>query len=150
MSGLRGTMGVLLGMWRRAIAAAQTATIGSKNFTEGVVLGEIATLAAQQAGTDATHRRQLGGSRILWRALLEGEIDAYAEYTGTLADELLRMPRAQSPALEAALAERGPALTAPLGFDNSYAIGLRRAQAAALCISRLSDLAWPPPLRLGL
>ena len=153
MSGRRrlgARLALLVGLLLPALATAQTATIGSKNFTEGVVLGEIATLAAREAGTEVTHRRQLGGSRILWRALLEGEIDAYAEYTGTLADELLRMPRAQRAALEAALAERGLAMTAPLGFDNSYAIGMRRAQATQLGIARLSDLAAHPALRLGL
>ncbi|ASR44984.1 amino acid ABC transporter permease [Xanthomonas citri pv. mangiferaeindicae] len=143
-------LALLVGLWLPIVAAAQSATIGSKNFTEGVVLGEIATLAARQAGAEVTHRRQLGGSRILWRALLEGEIDAYAEYTGTLADELLRMPRAQRAALDAALAERGLAMTAPLGFDNSYAIGMRRAQVTQLGIARLSDLAGHPQLRLGL
>lgn len=130
--------------------AASTVTLGSKNFTEGVLLGEVATLAVREAGVDARHRRQLGGTRILWRALQEGSIDAYVEYTGTLAEELLRMPGADRAALEAALARDGIAMTAPLGFDNRYAIGMRRERAAALGITRLSDLAAHPALRLGL
>ena len=130
--------------------AAPTVTIGSKNFTEGVLLGEVAALAVREAGVDARHRRQLGGTRILWRALQEGSIDAYVEYTGTLAEELLRMPGADRAALEAALAQAGLAMTAPLGFDNRYAIGMRRERAATLGITRLSDLAAHTALRLGL
>ncbi len=130
--------------------ATPAVTLGSKNFTEGVLLGEVATLAVREAGVEAQHRRQLGGTRILWRALGEGSIDAYVEYTGTLAEELLRMPGADRAALKAALAPAGLVMTAPLGFDNRYAIGMRRERAAALGITRLSDLAAHPTLRLGL
>jgi len=131
-------------------AGAAPVVVGSKNFTEGVLLGEIATRTGRAAGADVRHRRQLGGTRILWRALQNGSIDAYAEYTGTLADELLQMPGADVAALEAALAREGLAMTAPLGFDNSYALGMRRAHAARLGIRTLSDLRAHPTLRLGL
>src|SRR5437867_59605 len=63
--------------------------VGSKVFTESVIIGEIATQLAGSAGTRAEHRRQLGGTRILWNALLAGEIDAYHEYTGTIAQKIL-------------------------------------------------------------
>ena len=66
---------------RPVVAESVAVTIGSKDFTEAVILGEIARLAAGRQGVDAVHRRSLGGTRILWRALQEGEIDAYAEYT---------------------------------------------------------------------
>lgn len=149
MSALRiALVAVWLALASPAVAAP--VTLGSKNFTEGVVLGEIATQAMREAGVDARHRAQLGGTRILWRALLEGDIDAYAEYTGTLADELLRMPGAARAALDVALAGHGVVMTAPIGFDNSYAIGMRRTRAEALGIARLSDLAAHPALRLGL
>jgi osmoprotectant transport system permease protein len=80
-----------LAIWAPLQAAhgAETVVIGSKNFTESVVLGEIARLAAREHGVEAQHRRSLGGTRILWRALLGGDIDAYPEYTGTLTHELL-------------------------------------------------------------
>src|SRR3546814_5024647 len=71
-----------------------SAVIGSKNFTESVILGEIGAALGPGADTRVEHRRQLGGTRILWRALLEGGIDAYPEYTGTLAPGLLQMPGA--------------------------------------------------------
>ena len=55
--------------------------VGSKTFTESVVLGEIVTQLARSTGSEAQHLRQLGGTRILWNALLAGEIDVYVEYT---------------------------------------------------------------------
>ncbi len=124
--------------------------IGSKNFTEAVILGEIGAGLARQSGLAVEHRRQLGGTRILWRALEEGDIDAYAEYTGTLAAELLQMPGADRATLDKALAKRGLAMTAALGFDNTYALGMRDQRAAALGISRLSDLRAHPALKMGL
>ncbi|MCY7312720.1 MAG: amino acid ABC transporter permease, partial [Pseudoxanthomonas sp.] len=114
--------------------------IGSKNFTEAVILGEIGAGLGRQVGVTVEHKRQLGGTRILWRALEDGSIDAYAEYTGTLAQELLQMPGADRAALEKALAERGLAMTAPLGFNNTYALGMREERAQTLGITRLSDL----------
>src|SRR5690606_33298753 len=125
-------------------------TIGSKNFTEAVILGELGAALAREQGLDVEHRRQLGGTRILWRALENGQIDAYAEYTGTLAEELLQMPGADNAALREALAERGLAMTDSLGFDNTYALGMREARAAALGIATLSDLRAHPQLKLGL
>ena len=99
--------------------------VGSKNFTESVILGEIAAGLARKAGIEVSHRRQLGGTRILWRALENGQIDVYPEYTGTLAQELLQMPGADEDALRTALDKRGLAMTGPLGFNNTYALGMR-------------------------
>lgn len=145
----RLVLALLLLIASAAVCAAPVA-VGSKNFTEGVLLGEIATQAGRDAGIEVHHRRQLGGTRILWRALQEGSIDAYAEYTGTLADELLQLPGADRATLEAALAREGLAMTAPLGFDNSYALGMRRERAQALGIRTLSDLRGHGDLTLGL
>ncbi|WP_045761724.1 glycine betaine ABC transporter substrate-binding protein [Xanthomonas albilineans] len=133
-----------------AQARPERVVVGSKNFTEAVILGEIAAGAGRQAGVEVEHRRQLGGTRILWRALQQGSIDAYAEYTGTLATELLQLPAADDATLRRALAQRGLAMSAPLGFDNTYALGMRRAGAQALSITRLSDLPAHPALKFGL
>src|SRR5690606_13087977 len=126
-----------------------SAVIGSKNFTESVILGDIGAALGPGAGTQVEHRRQLGGTRILWRALVEDEIDAYPEYTGTLAQELLQMPDADMDTLRAGLAERGLAMTDPLGFDNSYALGMEEDRAQALGIDSIDDLRAHPDLRLG-
>lgn len=152
-AGARSTTQSNLGSDAAAAATAGTRPrfpIGSKNFTEAVILGELGAALGREAGVDVVHRRQLGGTRIVWRALQEGSIDAYAEYTGTLADELLRMPGADRAALDAALAARGLAMTPPLGFDNTYALGMLDTRAAALGIATVSDLRAHPGLRVGL
>lgn len=124
--------------------------IGSKNFTESVILAEVGAGLARRDGIEIEHRRQLGGTRILWRALENGQIDAYPEYTGTLARELLQLPDADDAALRAALAGRGLAMTASLGFDNSYALGMRGDRARELGIAGISDLRKHKDLELGL
>ncbi len=124
--------------------------VGSKNFTESVILGEIAAGLARQAGSEVRHRRQLGGTRILWRALENGQIDVYPEYTGTLAQELLKMPGADEDALRKALDERGLAMTGPLGFNNTYALGMLGQRAEELGIHTISNLREHADLRFGL
>lgn len=124
--------------------------VGSKKFTESVILGEAAAQLARSAGVKATHRRELGGTRILWNALLRGEIDAYPEYTGTLREEILAGENVpDESALGAALARRGIRMTAPLGFNNTYAIGIREDRAKALGIRKVSDLREHPALKFG-
>ena len=126
--------------------------VGSKKFTESVVLGEIATRVIRGADVPAVHRAQLGGTQILWHALLAGEIDLYPEYTGTIREDILRgtPAGATDDALRARLAAQGVGMTASLGFDDSYALGMHKADAARLRIARLSDLRDHPGLRLGL
>ena len=121
--------------------------VGSKVFTESVILGEIVAGLLRSQGTPAVHQRQLGGTQILFRALEAGEIDVYAEYSGTLAQEILH--GAPPEAIAGALAARGLRATGRLGFNNTYAIGMRAARAAALGIARISDLAAHPELRLA-
>lgn len=137
-----------------ALAAAPPAgapvRIGSKDFVESEVLGAMAAEAIEAAGVTAEHRRALGGTRILWEGLLRGDLDAYPDYTGTVAQELLggAVP-AEVGALRAALSARGVGVTDDLGFEDTYAIGMRRDLAARLGIARVSDLARHPELRLG-
>ncbi len=124
--------------------------VGSKKFTESVVLGEVATQLLQDAGFRVEHQRELGGSRILWSALLRGDVDVYPEYTGTLREEILAERGLRSDAeLRDALEELGLVAGAPLGFDNTYALGVRKELAASLSLSRISDLAARPELTFG-
>ncbi|HKZ09756.1 MAG TPA: glycine betaine ABC transporter substrate-binding protein [Rhodanobacteraceae bacterium] len=134
-----------------AFAQRPTVVIGSKNFTESVVLGEIARLSVQEHGIEAEHRRSLGGTRILWRALEGGEIDAYPEYTGTITHELLHdvPPGASIGVLRAHLKTLGIGITDSLGFNNTYAIGMRADEARKLHIRSISDLARHPDLKLA-
>jgi osmoprotectant transport system permease protein len=133
-----------------AAAASVQVTIGSKAFTESVILGEMLGLLAREAGAAAEHRRQLGGTRVLWNALLGGEIDAYPEYTGTLMQETLAGETPGSHAgLERALAARGLRMSPALGFNNTYAIGVKKEFAERLGLRSISDLKDHPGLVLG-
>jgi len=115
--------------------------VGSKNFTEGVVLGALARLLAVDAGARSTHRRALGGTRIVFDALVAGDIDVYAEYTGTLLHEVLVEESLRTDAeLTEHLAGLGVTLSGPLGFVDNYALGMPRAKAKRLGIERISDL----------
>ncbi|HET9595168.1 MAG TPA: glycine betaine ABC transporter substrate-binding protein [Anaeromyxobacteraceae bacterium] len=127
----------------------ETLRVGSKKFTESVILAEMAVEMARGAGARVRHVKELGSTRVLWGALVAGEIDLYPEYTGTLAEELLRDASAVG-GLPAALAARGIRMGRPLGFENGYAIGMREDVAERLGVTRLSDLAAHPGLRLGL
>ncbi|WP_296700310.1 glycine betaine ABC transporter substrate-binding protein [Thiocapsa sp. UBA6158] len=125
-------------------------TIGSKKFTESVILGETLRLLALDAGHPARHRAELGGTRILWGALLSGEIDIYPEYSGTLVREILSGEDVSSPErMEATLAARGVRSSASLGFENTYAIAVPEPLAEQLGLQRISDLREHPDLRLG-
>ncbi len=135
---------------RAQSAVSPELVVGSKNFTESVILGEIAAGLAPRGAIEVRHRRQLGGTRILWRALENGQIDVYPEYTGTLAQELLQLPGADEDALRGALAKRGLAMTRPLGFNNTYALGMRSQRADQLGIHAISDLRAHAELRFGL
>jgi osmoprotectant transport system permease protein len=133
-----------------AAAAPPEVRVGSKAFTESIVLGEIVTRTVASAGTPAVHRRALGGTRVLWEALRQGEIDLYPEYTGTLAREILAgQPIGDDGALRRALAAQGVGIAARLGFEDTYALGMRRADAERLGVRTISDLLRHPRLRFG-
>jgi len=131
-------------------AAEPTVLVGSKKFTESVVLGEVAARLVESAGARVEHRRELGGTRILWNGLRAGELDVYPEYTGTLRAEIFAgraLPDAAS--LDAALAAEGVRASRPLGFNDTYVLGMREARAAELGIRTISDLAAHPTLVFG-
>lgn len=126
--------------------------VGSKVFVEGVLLGELAAGLGRREGLAVEHRRGLGGTRILWNALLANELDVYPEYTGTIAAELLaeeHLSATDEPALRRSLARRGVRMSAPLGFDDGFALALRRSEAARLGLRRVSELRAHPSLALG-
>jgi len=128
----------------------ESITIGSKAFTESVILGEILKHLARQTGIEAHHQRQLGGTRVLWNALLSGEIDAYPEYNGTLLQEILVKENLKTEAeLKQALMARGLRMTPSLGFNNTYAIGMKAELAERLELHTISDLKNHSELVLG-
>lgn len=125
--------------------------VGSKSFTESVILGEALRVLVADAGLPARHQRSLGGTRLVFNALATGEIDAYVEYTGTLTHEIFASdPPDGLDDLRARLAARGIALAGAVGFENNYALGMPEERAAALGIRRISDLLDHPGLVLRL
>jgi len=125
--------------------AQKPVVIGAKKFTESVILAEMGTQLARQAGSVA-RRDDLGGTPALWLALTQGDIDAYPEYTGTIARQILK---ADSSNLAVDLATHGVRISRPLGFRNNYALGMRKDVATAKGVTKISDLRGHPELRLG-
>ncbi|MGH9159721.1 MAG: ABC transporter permease/substrate-binding protein [Vicinamibacteraceae bacterium] len=121
--------------------------VGSKNFTEQIVLGEIVAQALERFGGLSVERRlNLGGTFICDRALALGEIDVYVEYTGTALTAIFRQAVAHDrqrvlASVRDAYARTGRSLLAPLGFNNTFAILVRRRDAEALGLRTVSDLA---------
>ncbi|MEW4526899.1 glycine betaine ABC transporter substrate-binding protein [Maioricimonas sp. JC845] len=127
-----------------------TVRIGSKAFTESVVLGEILSRLAEDAGAGAIHRT-LGGTPVVWHALLAGEIDCYVDYTGTIKEEILKGESITTiEQMRAELAERGIRMSQPIGFNNTYALGISRKLAEQHPdLKTVSDLRRYPDLRYG-
>ena len=124
--------------------------VGSKKFTESVILGELLTQLAASTGAEAEHRSELGGTRILWSALKRGEIDLYPEYTGTLSKEILAGSDASTiDEIRAALVPEEIVVSEPLGFNNTYVLGMKEELAEERRIRAISDLARHPDLRFG-
>jgi osmoprotectant transport system permease protein len=122
--------------------------VGSKNFTEQVILGEL--LAQQiERKTDLRVDRKLnlGGTLICHEALAAGQIDTYVEYTGTALTAVLKEPpssdsaRVYDTVKEAYKNRFGIEWTEPLGFNNTFAIIVRKADAQALNLKTISDAA---------
>ena len=121
--------------------------IGSKNFTEQVVLGEIAAQALEGAGLRVERKLDLGGTFVCHRALLAGELDLYPEYTGTAFTAILAHKPVSDPARVRTEVAREYVRrfhvnwSPPLGFENTFALIMRGAQARELSITKISDLA---------
>jgi osmoprotectant transport system permease protein len=123
--------------------------VGSKSFTESYLLGEIVARLAEGAGEVGVARRfGLGGTGIVYRALETGEIDVYPEYTGTISRAILGDPALDTlDAIRERLRARGIVVSAPLGFENTYALAVRGETAERLGLRRIGDLARHPTLR---
>ena len=124
--------------------------VGSKKFTESVVLGELLSMLIQNEGLNTTHYRELGGTKLVFQALLNGDIDVYPEYTGTIAKEILAGQQLTTEdAIREALNDQGVQMSRPLGFNNTYALGMNKERAGELGITKISDLTRHPDLSLG-
>src|SRR5262249_36965043 len=119
---------VLLSSGAAARRARGTIVVGSKNFTEQLVLGEIlAQVSEHDTGLPVDRRLNLGGTIICDRALITGDIDVYVEYTGTALTAVFHQPvnSDSSTVFESVrnlYARTGRTLLTPLGFNNTFAI----------------------------
>ncbi|QZY53526.1 glycine/betaine ABC transporter substrate-binding protein [Leucobacter tenebrionis] len=121
-------------------------TVGSKEFTESIVLGYIAAEVLENAGADVTDQTGISGSATVREALVSGEIDLYWEYTGTAWVNYFGHTAEDVPDdLFAAVAEEdaanGVAWLDQANFENSYAIATGRDFAEENGIATLSDMA---------
>jgi osmoprotectant transport system permease protein len=132
-------------------AQERPVAVGSKNFTEGTLLAEIMAQLLEARGRVVQRRFGFGGTLVAYEALRAGEIDVYAEYTGTIEQVILASDSPlDATALRQRLARLGLELLPELGFDNTYALALTPETAQRHGLSRISDLATHPELRFGL
>jgi osmoprotectant transport system substrate-binding protein len=133
---------------RNEANAKVTLTIGSKNFTEQKVLGEIFAQGLEAAGYTVNTRLDLGDEHVALKALESGEIDAYPEYTGTALlsffgkqpDELPKDPQEAYAEAKKGFAKRGLVAFPPTPFTSSNEVAVTKETAAKLSLQRISDL----------
>ena len=125
--------------------------VGSKNFTEQVILGELTAQAIERyAGLAVDRRLNLGGTFICDRAIQTGDIDLYVEYSGTALTAVFKRPVVRDPKavldeIRTLYANTGRSMLAPLGFNNTFAILVRGEDARARGLARLSQLSAHTP-----
>ena len=126
--------------------------VGSKNFTESDLLGEIVAQQIERRTAVPVDRRfHLGGTFVCHQAITAGQIDLYVEYTGTAYTAVLKLAPGPDPdsvyrAVAAEYRQRfGLVWGKALGFDNTFAITVRRADAVRYGLTRISDLASVAP-----
>jgi osmoprotectant transport system permease protein len=141
----------LLALLFPAMLQSQSVTVASKPFGESYLLAEMFAQLLESRGITVIRRPGLGATEVAFAALKSGAIDVYPEYTGTgliavlhdsLADSVARDKRAVFGHVAARFKSLyGIEWLAPLGFENTYAIAVRRETAAKYKVKTLSDLA---------
>jgi len=153
---------LLIGCVLLAIAGCRsqrggTIVVGSKNFTEQIVLAELFAQQIEAHSTLHVERRvNLGGTLLCHQALLAGKIDLYPEYTGTALTAVLHEPPQNDPSAvfhrvqDQYRARYGVEVMPPLGFNNTFAMVVRGDDAAKLHLHTISDIrAFAPKWRAG-
>ena len=124
----------------------QTIRVGSKNFTEQIILGELVAQEIERSGLRVERRLNLGGTFICDRALRSGDIDIYVEYTGTADAAVFKNTVDTDPArvlerVRQAYAGGGLTMLPPLGFENTFAILVRGETARRFGLQTIEDAA---------
>ena len=123
----------------------ESVVVGSKNFSESVILGELIAQTLESAGCNVDRRLNLGGTLVCARAIQAGSIDVYAEYSGTALTAILRRARENEPAAVDAIVgaeyqRRGLSWGPSFGFNNTFAILVRETDASSLGLRTIGDL----------
>jgi len=128
--------------------SAGTVSIGAVDFTEQDILGNLyADLIEEKTSLKVNRQLNLGGTFVVWSALLNDEVDMYVEYTGTIYSNILKQDKPMSSAeiyaysKERLLDEQGILMLSPIGFNNTYAMAVRPDTAAEYSLATISDLA---------
>lgn len=120
--------------------------IGSKNFSEQVLLGEIVAQALEGKGVRVDRKLNLGGTFVCHKAIVAGELDLYPEYTGTAFTAILAKKPVSDPAAVRREVETeygkqwGLVWSPPLGFENTFALVVRGEDARRWGLKAISDL----------
>jgi osmoprotectant transport system permease protein len=134
----------------RCAFAAERIAIGAKHFNESYILGEMVAQVLEMNGYAVDRKFSLGGTLICYEALRTGGIDVYPEYGGTISREILKIEGAVDLArVGRQLHGEQLSISAPLGFNNTYAFALRRDDAKRLGIRTIGDLRVHPELRVA-
>ena len=134
-----------------AARASGVIVVGSKNFTEQLILGEIvAQTIERETGLSVRRRLNLGGTLICEQALIAGDIDVYVEYTGTALTAIFHQPPSTDrqrvlDTVRDRYAGSGRTLLSPLGYDNTFAILVRAGDAREHGLQTIDDLARVAP-----
>jgi osmoprotectant transport system permease protein len=132
-------------LWASGLGARQGIIVGSKNFTEQIVLGEIVAQVIERQGLNVERRFNLGGTAIAHQALIGGGIDTYVEYSGTALTAIFNLP----PSTDSNLvfeqvrdyyAALGVTALPRLGFNNTFAMLVRAEDAERLGLKSIGDL----------
>jgi osmoprotectant transport system substrate-binding protein len=142
--------GIIFGLLLALCSCSKTdrIVIGSKNFTEQVILGELlAQQIERKTGLVVDRRLNLGGTLICHEALVAGQLDIYVEYTGTALTAILKDPPSSNAAevydkVRSAYRDRYMVeWTEPLGFNNTFAIVIRATDADKFHLKTISESA---------
>jgi osmoprotectant transport system permease protein len=143
-------LGVAFWQFTKRPAASSHVVVGSKDFTESALLAEIVAQMLEARGVSVERRLELGGN-LPHEALVSGTLDLYPEYTGTSFTAILRHapitdPRAVYDQVKREYAEKfGVDVSPPLGFENTFAILVRGADARQFQLKTISDAAPHTP-----
>lgn len=138
--------GVAIAMLAWRSSGTTAIVVGSKNFTEQVILGELVAQAIERdAGLTVDRRLNLGGTLVCDTALGSGDIDLYVEYTGTALTAIFKQelgtPGTVSDRVRELYAARGMTMLPSLGFDNTFAVLVRSQMAREQNLASIGDLA---------